>query len=143
VTLPELREQALDRPRLTAVLLSIFAFIALAVTLVGVSGVIAISVNHRLKEFGVRMALGASRAQVLAVVVKEGLALVAIGLALGILASFAVTRSLAAYLYETRTGDPVTLLLVCVMLLIAGLASCLVPALRATAADPVASLRAE
>jgi putative ABC transport system permease protein len=143
VTLPELREQALARPRLTAVLLSIVAFIALAVTLAGVSGVIAISVNHRLKEFGVRMALGASRAQVLAVVVKEGLALVAIGLALGIMASFAVTRSLTTYLYETRTGDPVTLLLVCVTLLIAGLASCLVPALRATAADPVASLRAE
>jgi len=143
VTLPELREQALARPRLTAVLLLIFALIALAVTLAGVSGVIAISVNHRLKEFGVRMALGASRAQVLAVVVKEGLALVAVGLALGILGSFAATRSLTAYLYDTPTGDPITLVLVCVTLLLAGLASCLVPALRATAADPVASLRAE
>jgi putative ABC transport system permease protein len=143
VTLPELRQEALARPRLTAVLLSIFAIIALTITLVGVSGVIAISVTHRLKEFGVRMALGASRAQVLAVVIKEGLVLVAAGLVLGILGSFAATRSLNTYLYETQSGDPVTLSLVCLTLLIAGLASCLVPALQATSADPVASLRAE
>ena len=143
VTLPELREQALAKPRLTAVLLSIFALIALMVTLAGVSGVIAISVTHRLKEFGVRMALGASRAQVLGVVLKEGLVLVAAGLALGIVGSFVATRSLTAYLYETPTGDPITLSLVCLTLLLAGLASCIVPALRATSADPVASLRAE
>ena len=80
VTLPDLREQALATPRLTAVLLLIFALIALTVTLAGVSGVIAISVTHRLKEFGIRMALGASRGQVLGVVVKEGLVLVAAGL---------------------------------------------------------------
>ena len=142
-TLPDLREQALATPRLTAALLSIFALIALTVTLAGVSGVIAISVTHRLKEFGVRMALGASRAQVLGVVVKEGLVLVVAGLALGIVGSFVATRALTAYLYETPPGDPVTLSLVCLTLLLAGLGSCLVPALRATAADPVASLRAE
>jgi putative ABC transport system permease protein len=143
LTLPELREQALAKPRLTAVLLSIFALIALTVTLAGVSGVIAITVTHRLKEFGVRMALGATRAQVLGVVMKEGLVLVAAGLALGILGSFVVTRSLTAYLYETPPGDPLTLALVCLTLLLAGIGSCVVPALRATAADPVASLRAE
>jgi putative ABC transport system permease protein len=143
VTLPELRDEALTRPRLTAALLLIFALIALTVTLAGVSGLIAISVTHRLKEFGVRMALGASRAQVLGVVVKEGLALVTAGLLLGIAGSFAVTRSLSAYLYETHTGDPMTLMLVCLTLLLAGLVSCLVPAMRATAADPVAALRSE
>ena len=89
------------------------------------------------------MALGASRAQVLAVVIKEGLVLVAAGLVLGILGSFAATRSLNTYLYETQSNDPVTLSLVCVTLLIAGVVSCLVPALQATSADPVASLRAE
>jgi putative ABC transport system permease protein len=143
VTLPELRQQALATPRLTAALLLIFALIALTVTLAGVSGVIAISVTQRLKEFGVRMALGASRAQVLSVVVKEGLAVVVAGLLVGIAGSFAATRSLTAYLYDTHTGDPLTLSLVCVTLLITGLLSCLVPAMRATAADPVASLRAE
>jgi putative ABC transport system permease protein len=143
VTLPDLREQALATPRLTAVLLLIFALIALTVTLAGVSGVIAISVTHRLKEFGVRMALGASRGQVLGVVVKEGLVLVAAGLVLGICGSFAATRSLSAYLYETHSADPMTLSLVCLTLLVAGLVSCVVPALKATAADPVASLRAE
>jgi predicted permease len=143
VTLPDLREQALAKPRLTAALLSIFALIALTVTLAGVSGVIAISVTHRLKEFGVRMALGASRAQLLGVVIKEGLVLVVAGLGLGIAGSFAATRALTAYLYETPPGDPFTLSLVCLTLLLAGLASCAVPALRATAADPVASLRAE
>ena len=143
VTLPDLRKQALATPRLTAVLLLIFALIALTVTLAGVSGVIAISVTHRRKEFGVRMALGASRVQVLAVVVKEGLAVVAAGLVMGILGSFAASRSLTAYLYDTHTADPITLSVVCLTLLIAGVLSCLVPAVRATAADPIASLRAE
>jgi putative ABC transport system permease protein len=143
VTLPELRAQALSKPRLTAALLSIFALIALTVTLVGVSGVVAISVTQRLKEFGVRMALGASRAQVIAVVVKEGLALVAGGLALGVFGSLIATRSLTSYLYETPTTDPVTLAFVCITLLVAGLASCAIPAVRATGADPVASLRAD
>ena len=142
-TLPELREQALARPRLTAVLLSIFALIALTVTLAGVTGVIAISVTQRLKEFGVRMALGASRAQVLAVVVKEGVVLLVGGLALGVVGSFVATRALTVYLYETPPGDPLTLSLVCLTLLLAGLSSCAVPVFRATAADPVASLRAE
>jgi len=135
--------QALSKPRLTATLLSMFALIALTVTLAGVSGVVAITVTQRLKEFGVRMALGASRRQVLGVVLKEGLTVVAAGLALGIIGSFIATRSLTAYLYETPTSDPVTLAAVCVTLLAAGLASCAVPALRATSADPVASLRAE
>jgi putative ABC transport system permease protein len=143
VALPELRERALSKPRLTAALFSIFALIALAVTLAGVSGVVAISVTQRLKEFGVRMALGATRAQVLAVVVKEGLVLVATGLAMGIAGSFVATRSLTAHLYETPNNDPVTLSLVCFTLLCADLGSCAIPALRATAADPVASLRAE
>jgi len=71
------------------------------------------------------------------------LALVTAGLLLGIAGSFAVTRSLSAYLYETHTGDPMTLMLVCLTLLLAGLVSCLVPAMRATAADPVAALRSE
>jgi predicted permease len=143
VTLPDLREQALATPRLTAMLLLVFALIALTVTLAGVSGVIAISVTHRLKEFGVRMALGASRGQVLGVVVTEGLALVGAGLVIGILGSFVASRSLTAYLYDTRTADPLTLSVVCLTLLMAGFLSCLVPALRATAADPIASLRAE
>jgi len=80
---------------------------------------------------------------VLGVVVKEGLVLVAAGLVLGICGSFVATRSLSAYLYETHSADPMTLSLVCLTLLIAGLVSCVVPALKATAADPVASLRAE
>jgi predicted permease len=142
-TLPELREQALSRPRLTAALLSIFALIALLVTLAGVSGVIAISVTHRLREFGVRMALGASRARVLGIVISEGLTLVAAGLALGVIGSFVAARSLTSYLYDTPPGDPATLGIVCITLLVAGLASCAIPALRATSADPVASLRAE
>jgi ABC-type antimicrobial peptide transport system permease subunit len=143
VTLPELRQEALARPRLTAALLLIFAVIALTITLVGVSGVIAISVTHRLKEFGLWMALGASRAQVLTVVMKEGLALVAAGLLVGIVCSFAATQSLHAYLYETPAGDPATLAAVCLTLLLAGLVSCLVPAVHATSADPIESLRAE
>jgi predicted permease len=142
LTLDDLRERALETPRVTAALLSVFAALALVVTLAGIGGVIAMSVTHRLKEFGVRMALGAARAQILRGVLVQGLTLIGVGLAAGLLLSVAATRVLAAYLYDTRPWDPITMLVVCTVCVLTGLVSCVGPAWRATNADPLMALKA-
>ena len=142
-TMAELREKFLETPRVTAWLLAIFAGLALAVTISGISGVIALSVSQRIDEFGVRMALGASRPSVLGLVMGQGIRLVVIGLAIGLAGSVAVTRVLGAYLFATRPTDPVTLLLVSLALLVTGAASCAGPAWRATSVDPLRALRAD
>src|SRR6185503_8182690 len=100
------RATYLATPKLTAVLLTVFAALALLVTMAGITGVIATSVSQRTQEFGVRMALGASRHAVLRMVVGQGLVLVLLGLMLGVVASVAVTRVLATYLFDTKATDP-------------------------------------
>ncbi len=142
-TLDDLRDTYLATPRLTATLLSIFAALALVVTMAGVTGVIATSVSHRMAEFGVRMALGASRDRLLGQVIVQGLTLVVSGLAIGTLASVLLTRILSAYLFETTSRDPVTLVSVAALFLIAGVLACVGPAWRATTANPLVALRTE
>jgi ABC-type antimicrobial peptide transport system permease subunit len=142
-TLAQLREKYLETPRVTALLLTIFAALALAVTISGISGVIAISVSHRLQEFGVRMALGASRPQILTLVIGQGLRLVIVGLVVGIAGSLVLTKVLASYLFATKSSDPVTLGLVALALLVTGVLSCAGPAWRATSVDPLSALRAD
>jgi putative ABC transport system permease protein len=142
-TLDEIRDRYLATPKLTSLLLTVFAALALLVTMAGVTGVIATSVSQRTQEFGVRMALGASRAAVLRMVVGQGLMLVALGLAVGLAASTAATRVLSSYLFDTKPTDPVTLVAVGFAFVIAGAAACLGPAWRATTVDPMLALRAE
>lgn len=142
-TLEELRAQSLATPRLTAALIGIFAALALVVTITGITGVMATTVSHRTQEFGVRMALGARRPQVLAMILRQGLTLVAAGLAAGLAGSLLAGRTLAAYLYATAPHDPVTLALVGLGLLAAGALACLGPAWRATTVDPLVALRSE
>ncbi|HEX3702691.1 MAG TPA: ABC transporter permease [Vicinamibacterales bacterium] len=142
-TLDALRDQYLATPKLTATLLAVFAGLALLVTMSGISGVIATSVSQRMQEFGVRMALGASRDSVLGLVLRQGLVLVVAGLAIGVAASMALTRLLSAYLFDTRPTDPVTFLAVGVLFIAAGAVACLGPAWRATRVDPMLALRAD
>ena len=142
-SLDEIRDRYLATPRLTAVLLTTFAALALLVTMAGVTGVIATSVSQRTQEFGVRMALGADRRAVLQMVVREGLFLVAIGLVVGVIASAAATRVLSSYLFDTRPTDPATFAAVCAAFVLAGVAACLGPAWRATTVDPMLALRSE
>ena len=142
-TLDEIRDRYLATPKLTAVLLTVFAALALLVTMAGVTGVVATSVSQRTTEFGVRMALGASRPAVLQMVVGQGLALVGIGLAIGVAASIAATRVLSSYLFQTTPTDPLTLVIVCAAFAAAGIAACLGPAWRATTVDPMLALRSE
>jgi len=142
-TLDEIRATYLATPKLTAVLLTMFAALALLVTMAGITGVIATSVSQRTQEFGLRMALGASRHAVLRMVVGQGLVLVLIGLVVGVVASVAATRVLATYLFDTKATDPLTFVVVGVAFLIAGGIACLGPAWRATTVDPMLALRAE
>jgi putative ABC transport system permease protein len=140
-TLADLRDQNLATPRLTATLIGIFAVLALVVTLTGITGVIATSVSHRTQEFGVRMALGAQRSQVLQMILRQGVVLVMTGLLVGIGGSVLVGRALTSYLYQTDPADPVTLAVVSAAFLLAGVLACLGPAWRATTIDPVQALR--
>jgi predicted permease len=142
-SLDDLRSEALAAPRLTATLLAIFAGLALLVTLAGIGGVIATSVSARTREFGVRMALGASRQGVLAMVVRQGLTLIAIGLSLGLVGAVAAGRVLSSYLYQTAPWDPLILAGVTAAFFVAGAIACLGPARRATTVDPLISLRTE
>jgi putative ABC transport system permease protein len=142
-TLNDLRAEALAAPRLTATLLGVFAGLALLVTLAGIGGVIATSVSQRTREFGVRMALGASRPAVLVMVLRQGLALVAIGLAIGIGAAAVAGRVLNSYLYQTAPRDPWIIAGVTVAFLGAATLACLAPARRATTVDPLIALRTE
>jgi predicted permease len=142
-TLDEIRDRYLATPRLTAVLLTTFASLALLVTMAGVTGVIATSVSQRTQEFGVRMALGAGRATVLQMVVAQGLALVGAGLALGAAAATVAARVLSSYLFDTNPTDPFTFIAVSGAFVIAGIAACLGPAWRATTVDPMLALRSE
>ncbi|MDH4064107.1 MAG: ABC transporter permease, partial [Acidobacteriota bacterium] len=142
-TLDDLRSEALAAPRLTATLLSVFAGLALLVTLAGIGGVIATSVTQRTREFGVRMALGASRSRVMGLVLGQGLLLVGIGLAIGVVAASAAGRVLSAYLYQTTPRDPFIIAGVAVAFLLAAGLACLAPARRATTVDPLIALRAE
>ena len=142
-TLDDLRAEALAAPRLTATLLAIFAGLALVMTLAGIGGVIATSVTARTREFGVRMALGAGRETVLAMVVRQGVTLVAVGLAIGLAGALVLSRVLSAYLYQTTPHDPFVLILVAASFLTAGAVACLGPARRATMVDPLIALRTE
>jgi ABC-type antimicrobial peptide transport system permease subunit len=142
-TLDEVRDRYLATPKLTATLLTVFAALALLVTMSGITGVIATFVSQRLPEFGVRMALGASRDGILRLVVGQGLALVAIGLGIGVVASIVLTRVLATYLYDTTPTDPLTFAAVGLAFVVAGTLACLGPAWRATRVDPMLALRAD
>ena len=142
-SLDEIRDDYLATPRLTAVLLGLFAGLALLVTMAGLGGVIATSVAQRTQEFGLRMALGATRDSVLLMVVRQGLSLVITGLVAGIALSYAFSGVLTTYLFDTSAADPATTVLVLLTLVLAGVVACLGPAVRATAVDPLIALRAE
>ncbi len=142
-TMAERRGAVISSERLTAMLLGLFALLALFITAAGVSSVIAFSVSQRTREFGVRMALGARASTVLWMVLRQGLSLVAIGLVLGLAGSLALGRLVASLLFETHPNDPLTLVGVSGVLLASAALACLLPARRATAVDPTVALRAE
>ncbi|HLZ92636.1 MAG TPA: ABC transporter permease [Candidatus Acidoferrum sp.] len=124
-------------------LLTLFASLALVLACVGIYGVISYAVSQRTREIGVRMALGARRADVLRLVLAEAMKLILIGVALGVAAALALTKAMAGLLYGVSAADPFILLSVMLLLVIVSLAACYVPARRATCVDPIVALRHE
>jgi putative ABC transport system permease protein len=133
----------LAQTRFRARLLTGFAAMALLLAGVGIFGVVAYAVRRRHREVGIRMALGADQGAVLSLVIREGMAPVVLGMALGLLAALALTRLLASLVYAINVTDPATFLAVALVLGLAGLFSTYIPSQWATRVDPVEALRAE
>ena len=142
-TLRQVLDDSVASPRLMAWLLGLFALVALAITAAGIGGVMALTVTQRTREIGIRIALGATRGRIVAMVMRQGMALVAAGLLIGVAGALALDGLVASLLYATPRADPLTFAAVsCLLVLVAGTA-CLVPSLRATAIDPLLTLRRE
>jgi ABC-type antimicrobial peptide transport system permease subunit len=124
-------------------LFSIFAAIALLLASVGLYAVVAHSVSQRTREIGLRMAVGGTGRDIVRLVFAQGLRQVVIGLMIGLIAAFGVTRVLRAVLVGVSPNDPVTFLAVVVVLMLAGVLGCAIPARRATRVDPVVALRCD
>jgi putative ABC transport system permease protein len=142
-TLKEVLSDSVAQPRLQLVLLLVFGGIAGLLAIVGVYGVISYSVAQRIREIGIRLALGAQAGEVRRYVLREGMILVIIGSAIGIVGAFAFTRVLRTMLFETPPGDPSTFASVAIGLLAVVLLSTLIPANRAARTNPMNSLRHE
>lgn len=130
-------------PRFRTMLLGVLAGIALFLSAAGVYGVMAYVVRQKVKEIGVRMALGASSRDVLALILRHALAVVGIGIALGLMGAVTTTRLLATFLFEVKASDAVTYAFVALGLVAISLVATIVPAWRATHVDPLLALRQE
>jgi predicted permease len=142
-TMDERLSNTLAQRRQRAWLLTAFAFLSVAVAMIGVYGVMAYSVKRRTHEIGIRIAIGAQRGDVLTMVVGEGLAMALIGVAIGVVLSLALTRVLTAFLFGVGPRDMATFAAVCISLVVASCLASYVPARRATRVDPIRALRHE
>lgn len=142
-TLAEQVRLSLLPARLTAGLLGVFGLLALVLATVGIYGVVSYSVANRTHEIGIRTALGAQSKDILKLVLREGMVMVAIGVALGLGVAYAATRVISSFLYGVSATDPITFLGVSVLLATVALAACFLPARRAAKVDPTAALRYE
>ena len=134
---------SLATPRLTGFLMGTFAAIALTLAAVGIYGVLSYLVARRTHEIGIRLAVGADRSQVLALVLKQGLTLAGAGIAVGMIAAFLLTRLMQSLLYQVGPSDPITFSVVTVALIVVSLLASALPAYRATRVSPLIALRTE
>jgi putative ABC transport system permease protein len=141
MTMDERVSESMAEPRLYTALLGIFAAVALALTAIGVYGIMTYSVGQRVREVGIRMALGAQRMDVLRAVMQSGLMLVAVGAATGIAGAWILSRYLESMLYGVAPQDPVTFAAAPLLLLVVAAVACYFPAKRATSIDPNHALR--
>ncbi|HET9165300.1 MAG TPA: FtsX-like permease family protein, partial [Candidatus Angelobacter sp.] len=143
----EVMSKSVAQPKLEAILLAMFGALAMLLASVGIYGVMSYTVTQRTSEFGIRMALGASRSTVLKMVISRGLCLTGIGLGAGLITglalAFTVKRILARVLFGVSTTDPATFVLVAGLLTLVALLACYIPARRATKVDPMIALRYE
>jgi len=141
LTLEDARNESVAPVRVTAMLIAAFALIGVTISLIGVAGVVGASVQAHTSQLGVQMALGATRGRVVAHVVTHGLKLAAAGIALGLVLAAVMARALASLLFEVSPYDPAIHAAVIVLLVIATIVACLVPARRAALVDPCVALR--
>jgi putative ABC transport system permease protein len=142
-TMDELMAFQISPQRVTSGLMTVFAAIALLLAAIGIYGVTAYSVSQRTHEFGVRIALGASTSSIARMVVRDAGVMAGLGMAIGLAAAFGLTRLMKGLLYGVSATDPLTFIAVPVLLSLVAVSAAFVPALRATGADPLKSLRCE
>jgi predicted permease len=142
-TLQQVFSDAFDARRFSLTLFAVFGIVALVITVVGLYGTLSYSVTERTREMGIRMALGAQRLNVLRLVIRQGFRLAAVGVVIGLLGAWALTRLMSSLLFGVTPMDSVTLVTVVAILALVALAACYVPARRATRVDPLVALREE
>ncbi len=142
-TMEQARNASMASPRVMTDLLGIFAALALAIAAFGIGGILALTVNQRLNEIGIRVALGAKPGDLLAMILGQGMALVLIGLVIGVVSATALTRMMKTLLFHVEPTDPLTFAAVSLVLAGAALLACYVPARRALRIDPLQALRSE
>jgi putative ABC transport system permease protein len=142
-TMDHIVAEAVARQRFSMLLLGLFAALALLLASIGIYGVMSYSVAQRTREIGIRIALGARRADVLQMTVKQALKLVGVGMMIGLAAAFLLTRVLASLLFGVSATDPITFIGISVVLLAVAILASYVPALRATRVDPIVALRSQ
>ncbi len=143
VRMDELLSNSVAWRRFQMLLLGVFAAVALVIATVGIYGVISYAVSQQKHEIGIRMALGAQASDVLRMVIWRGMSLALIGVALGLAAAFALTRVMKNLLFEVSPTDPMTFMLIALLLIVVALIASYIPARRATKVDPLQALRHE
>jgi putative ABC transport system permease protein len=139
----EYLRDSLSRRRFNLVLLSVFSGVALTLAAIGIYGVISYGVTQRTHEMGIRMALGAKPRDVLTLVVRQAMLLALGGVGIGLLASLALTRLMKSLLFSISVTDPMTFVVIALLMTLIALLACLIPARRATKVDPMVALRYE
>jgi predicted permease len=142
-TLQQIFSSSLDQRRFSLIIFAVFAAVAISLAVMGIYGVMAYAVAERTKEIGVRMALGATVGDILKLVIGQGGRLIAVGVALGLVGSLFLTRLLTSLLYGVSATDPLTFVLIALLLALVALLACWIPARRATKVDPMVALRYE
>lgn len=142
-TLDDVLSANVARPRFTMFLAAAFAAVALVLAVVGIYSVLAYAVSQRTHELGIRLALGAERARIISLVLRQGLALTGLSLALGLPLAWLFTRTMESLLYQITTTDPVTFVGLALVIAVSALAACLIPAVRAAGVNPLGAMRQE
>jgi ABC-type antimicrobial peptide transport system permease subunit len=142
-TLQQALDDSVASPRELTWLLGVFAVLALFITAAGLVGVMALVVTQRTREIGIRIALGATRARILTMMMRHALTLMLLGLAAGLIGALMLNRVISSFLFASPGVDPVTVAAVAGLLTLVGAAACLIPSLSATGIDPTLTLRKE
>jgi putative ABC transport system permease protein len=143
MTIEQARRESLEVPRLTATLLSLFAGLALVIAAAGIGGIMALAVSQRVREIGIRMALGANRENILGMVLGQSALLAGLGIAIGAAGAFALTTLMKSLLFQVAPTDPVTFACVALVLIATAMLASYLPAQRAARIDPSQALRSE